>query len=199
MDPMTSVSPSVGILLAAGAGSRYTGESHKLHADIGGIPVWEHALTQLIAANIGPTIVVTGAVTLDLADHDIYEVHNPRWDEGQSTSLRAAIDIATQLNVDAAVIGLADQPGITSEAWSKLAQSTSTIATALYHDTPGHPVRIASSLWPELPDSGDFGARALLRKYEHHVERIPCSGSPFDIDTTKDLDEWLKQSPTSSP
>jgi len=199
MEAMASVGNTVGILLAAGAGSRFSGETHKLHANIGGISVWEHSLNELIAADIGPTIVVTGAVVLDLANYKVLEAHNHRWSEGQSTSLRAAIDVAAQFDPEAAIIGLADQPGITTEAWIKLARSTATLATAIYDDSPGHPVRIAASLWPELPESGDFGARALLRKYEDHVERIPCSGSAFDIDTTKDLDQWLKQSPTSSP
>jgi len=102
-------------------------------------------------------------------------------------------------SVAATVIGLADQPGISPEAWQRVATADAVIATASYDGEPGHPVRIDASLWPQLPETGDFGARALLRKYEHLVERIPCSGSPFDIDTTKDLDEWLKQSPTSSP
>ena len=196
---MASANNTVGILLAAGAGSRFGGENHKLHADIGGIQIWEHSLRQLIAADIGPTIVVTGAIALDFANYEVHEVHNHQWSEGQSTSLRAAIDVADQFDAEAAIVGLADQPDITTEAWIKLAHSTSSLATALYDNTPGHPVRIVSTLWPELPESGDFGARALLSKYERHVERIPCSGSPFDIDTTKDLDEWLKQSPTNSP
>ncbi len=196
---MSPASKIVGILLAAGAGSRFGGERHKLQAEIKGTQVWEVSLAKLIAANIGPTIVVTGAVALDLSQYSVREVANHRWAEGQATSLRAAIDVARELNAEAAIVGLADQPGITTEAWTKLAQSSSAIATASYGNTPGHPVRIAASLWPELPETGDFGARALLSKYEHHVERIPCSGSPFDIDTTKDLDEWLKQLPTSSP
>lgn len=196
---MTSEKRTVGILLAAGAGSRFTGNHHKLLSEIDGTPIWKHSLGQLVAAEIGPTIIVTGAAELHLDVDNVHEVHNPSWAEGQSTSLHAGIRFAEELGADAAIIGLADQPGITTEAWRKLAQSSSSLATATYNGDPGHPVRIAAELWNELPNSGDFGARALLRKYEHHVERIPCSGSPFDIDTTKDLDEWLKQSPTSSP
>jgi CTP:molybdopterin cytidylyltransferase MocA len=199
MGSMTSEENTVGILLAAGAGSRFTGSHHKLLSNIGGTPIWEHSLEQLIAANIRQTIIVTGAIPLHLEFENVYEVHNPSWSEGQSTSLRAGIRFAEELDAKVAIIGLADQPGITTEAWRNLARSSSLLATATYHGTPGHPVRIAAELWDELPTAGDFGARALLRKYEHHVERIPCSGSPFDIDTTKDLDEWLKQSPTSSP
>lgn len=199
MGLMTSEKRTVGILLAAGAGSRFTGNHHKLLSEIDGTPIWKHSLGQLVTAEIGPTIIVTGAAPLHVEIDNVHEVHNPSWAEGQSTSLHAGIRFAEELGADAAIIGLADQPGITTEAWRNLAQSSSSLATATYNGNPGHPVRIAAELWSELPNSGDFGARALLRKYEHHVERIPCSGSPFDIDTTKDLDEWLKQSPTSSP
>ena len=196
---VTTTGNTVGILLAAGAGSRFTGNHHKLLAEVDGTPIWAHSLGQLVAANIGPTIVVTGAAQLQIEIDTVHEVHNPNWADGQSTSLNAGIRLAEELGATVAIIGLADQPGITTDAWRNLAQSASPLATATYDGAPGHPVRIAAELWDELPTSGDFGARALLRKYEHHVERIPCSGSPFDIDTTKDLDEWLKQSPTSSP
>ena len=190
---------TVGILLAAGAGTRFTADEHKLHASIGGTAVWKRSLQQLLAAQIGPTIVVTGATSLGLRPYGVHEVHNPDWAQGQATSLFAGITFAKHHRATAAVIGLADQPGISPEAWQRVATTDAIIATASYDGEPGHPVRVDASLWPQLPQTGDFGARALLRKYEYLVERIPCPGSPFDIDTTKDLDEWLKQSPTSSP
>ena len=190
---------TVGILLAAGAGTRFTADEHKLHATIGGVAIWKHSLQQLLAAHIGPTIVVTGATPLELHPYEVHEVHNPDWAQGQATSLRAGVTFAQHHQAAATVIGLADQPGISPEAWQRVATADAVIATASYDGEPGHPVRIDASLWPQLPETGDFGARALLRKYEHLVKRIPCEGSPFDIDTTKDLDEWLKQSPTSSP
>ncbi|MAN32924.1 MAG: molybdopterin-guanine dinucleotide biosynthesis protein A [Acidimicrobiaceae bacterium] len=190
---------TVGILLAAGAGTRFTADEHKLHATIGGVAIWKHSLQQLLAAHIGPTIVVTGATPLELHPYEVHEVHNPDWAQGQATSLLAGVTFAQHHQAAATVIGLADQPGISPEAWQRLANADAIIATASYDGEPGHPVRIDASLWPQLPETGDFGARALLRKYEHLVKRIPCEGSPFDIDTTKDLDEWLKQSPTSSP
>ena len=196
---MTFEDATVGILLAAGAGTRFTANEHKLHATIEGVAVWKHSLQQLLAAHIGPTIVVTGATPLELDPYEVHEAHNPDWAQGQATSLLAGITFAQRHQAAAAVIGLADQPGISPEAWQRVATTDAIIATASYDGEPGHPVKIDASLWPQLPETGDFGARALLRKYEHLVERIPCSGSPFDIDTTKDLDQWLKQSPTSSP
>ncbi len=54
----------VAILLAAGAGSRFTGSGHKLEALIEGVPVVVHALEAARAAGIGPIVVVRGAERL---------------------------------------------------------------------------------------------------------------------------------------
>ena len=55
---------------------RFTANEHKLHATIGGLAVWQHSLQQLLAAHIGPTIVVTGATPLELDPYEVHEVHN---------------------------------------------------------------------------------------------------------------------------
>jgi len=53
-----------------------------------------------------------------------------------------------------------------------------------------NPVRIASSLWSELPTDGDEGARSLLRRLRDDVCTVACVGSAADIDTPEDLALW---------
>ena len=190
------------VLLGAGAGSRFTGNSHKLLADLGGEPLYRHALRHAVDADIGPVVLVTGAVTLPIPAefaHRVTTVHNPSWHQGQSTSLRIGIEVARRLGATAVVVGLADQPGVSPESWRRLAASDAGLAVATYGDRRGHPVRIGARHWDELPDRGDIGARDLLSVHSDDVERIPCPGTATDIDTAEDLATWLRRSPTNSP
>lgn len=197
MSPSSTV---LGALLAGGAGSRFAGSTHKLLAPLGTGTVWEHSLRNLRASAIECIVVVTGAEHLPIqSDERMHVVHNEHWEQGQSTSLRAAIDFAEQVKATALVVGLADQPGISPEAWNRVAAATCDLATADYDGTFAHPVRLSRSYWNDIPRTGDLGARTVLSTYAHLVERIPCPGSPLDIDTTEDLEQWLKQSPTNSP
>lgn len=179
------------VVLAAGAGSRFAGPGHKLLAEVGGRPLVAHVLDAVIEADIGPVIVVTGAVELDdLLPDGVTAVPNPRWAEGQATSLAVGVAAADRLGADAVVVGLGDQPGIPAEAWRLVAASASPIAVATYDERRRNPVRLARSVWPMLPAEGDSGARDLVRARPDLVDRVACPGSPDDIDTQEDLQRW---------
>jgi molybdenum cofactor cytidylyltransferase len=181
---------TVAVVLAAGGGSRWAGDGHKLHAVVDGRPIVHHAVTAAIAAAIGPVVVVTGAVDLPgetAALPGLMIVANPRWSDGQATSLAAAITAADTLGADAIVVGLGDQPFVTPEAWRAVATSASPIAIATYDGVRGNPVRLARSVWRLLPTSGDEGARGVARMQPELVEQVPCGGSAADIDTVADL------------
>ncbi len=189
------------VLLAAGAGSRFRGAAggpaHKLVADLGGRPLWRHSLDHLVAAGLDEVVVITGAAPLDIdAITDagaVTVIHNPRWASGQASSLQAAVAAATAAGVEAIVVGLADQPFISPEAWRAvaLAPAECELVVATYDGRRGpNPVRIARSLWGELPTDGDEGARGLLRRLGDQVCAVPCVGSAADIDTLEDLERW---------
>ena len=117
-------------------------------------------------------------------------VDNPDWAEGQSTSLLRAVAAAAERGADAVVVGLGDQPRISPDAWRAVAASSSSLAVAVYGESRGHPVLIGRDYWNDLPNSGDLGARELLRRFDEQVEAIPCEGSALDVDTTEDLNQW---------
>jgi molybdenum cofactor cytidylyltransferase len=196
------VQATLAVVLAAGGGSRFTGSSHKLLADVGGATVVERSVAAAVGAGIGPVLVIAGAVALPaaLADYDHVRVlHHPRWFEGQASSLQAAIAEATRLGVEAVVVGLGDQPGIEPSAWQRVASASAPIAIATYDGRQRNPVRLARTVWELLPHTGDEGARALARVRPELVEQVPCQGSPADIDTAKDLEQWQSRSSTNSP
>ena len=196
--------PTIAVVLAAGAGSRFTGEGHKLDAPLDGSTVADHAVRHALESGIGPVVVITGAVEPSLASTReatgrLLLVANPAWADGQSTSLQTAVGVARRRHAHAIVVGLADQPFVSPEAWRAVAASPSSIAVAEYDGRPRNPVRLHHSVWPLLPTSGDYGARHLLRLRPELVERVPCRGSDADIDTLEDLRSWQNRSSTNSP
>ena len=187
------------VLLAAGAGSRFHGDVHKLSAifhrsDDGADPtVIERSLASALAADIGPVVVITGAVADVVPAHLAGLVtvrHNERWHEGQITSLHAGIDVARSLGATTVVVGLADQPFIDPSGWRSVAEADGPIVVATYDGRRANPVKLDAEVWDLLPDTGDEGARALMRVRPELVREVACSGSPADIDTTEDLRRW---------
>ena len=191
------------VLLAAGAGSRYQGPTHKLHAALPGAPpLYRQALDATIDAQVGPIVVVTGQARLVLPPSSptgpgVWAVHNPAWAAGQATSLACAVRWATAAGWDAMVVGLADQPGILASAWRAVSVAQGAIAVATYDGRRRNPVKLARDVWPLLAEAGDEGARQLMRMRPELVEEVPCSGRPVDIDTVEDLEKW--SSSTTSP
>ena len=187
---------TVAVLLAAGAGSRFVGSEHKLLATLpqsGGRSILEISLQQLLGAGFATIVVVTGAADIPsvmLAHPTVTVVHNNRWAEGQSGSVVMGIHEAQRLKAKAVVVGLADQPFVTSEAWRRVAHATTPIAVATYVGRNGNPVRLHESIWPLLPNSGDSGARDLIRLRPELVSQVDCPGSAADIDTQEDLAQW---------
>jgi CTP:molybdopterin cytidylyltransferase MocA len=184
-----------GVLLAAGAGSRFraAGGGVKVLAPVGGRPLVERALAALEAAPLGDRVIVLGAhgdevlAAIDL--HGARPVRNERWERGMASSLRAGLD-ALDLSCTAALVVLADGPALSAEAIRRVAvaaEGAEGLVSARYGDRNGHPVAIPRALWPQLPDEGEQGARALGPP----TVLVDCSDlpAPGDADTPADLPE----------
>ena len=186
------------VVLAAGGGSRFEGPPHKLLASVRGEPMVVRAVRTALGAGLDETIVVAGAVDLAPAlsaaglAEEVTLVVNERWAEGQATSLAAGIRVADGAAHDAVVVGLGDQPGVSSEAWQRVAahQPDASIVVATYGGQRRNPVRLDRRIWPELPSEGDEGARVLLRRRPDLVVEVGCPGEPDDVDTLEDLERW---------
>ncbi|MDQ1391201.1 MAG: molybdenum cofactor cytidylyltransferase [Acidimicrobiaceae bacterium] len=201
------VSERIAVVLAAGAGSRFEGETHKLLAPFRGRPLVTWALEHALAAGLDRTWVVTGAVDLAAAGvvpPGVEVLVNERWAEGQATSLQVAVAAARPTPAGCLVVGLGDQPLISAEAWQAVAAPAAAgrptaaagrttaaaarpMAVATYGGRRRNPVRIDRECWDLLPTEGDEGARVLLRQRPDLVMEVPCESDPADVDTVADL------------
>ena len=182
-------------VLAAGEGSRFEGDQHKLTAPFRGRPLIQWAVVAADEAGFDQLYVVTGAVDLaavvaEAAGDRATLVDNPRWAEGQATSLAAAVVAARADGHRAIVVGLGDQPLVPAAAWRSVGAAAGPVVTATFDGRRRPPVKFECSVWDELPDAGDEGARGFLKRRPELVSELPCTGSPIDIDTWEDLRRW---------
>ena len=184
-----------GILLAAGAGSRFGGR--KLLASFRGRPLIEAALCNLRGAPVDEIIVMIGAegerLRIISTAYGARVVENPDWAKGISTSIRAGLQ-ACEPEARAAVVSLGDQPLVEAEAVRRLVEAFewgAQVAVATYDGEPRNPVLFARGAWPLLERelSGDRGAKVILKRHPELVTEVPCDdvADPTDVDTLDDL------------
>lgn len=189
IDDELGLAGTLAVVLAAGAGSRFAGDDHKLLADLEGRPLIWWATQHAIDAGFDEVLVVEGAIELSgVVPEAASIVHNHEWADGQSRSLHVAVRYASMYGYESVVIGLGDQPFVPPEAWRLVAQSASPIAVADFGHQQTPPVRLSADVWELLPLDGDEGARQLIASRPEMVARIPCPGKAVDVDTLNNLD-----------
>jgi molybdenum cofactor cytidylyltransferase len=184
------------IVLAAGASTRM--RRQKLLLPMGdGRPLVRLAVEQVLAAGVDDAVVVLGreaeAVALALAGLPVRTVVNPRFAEGQATSLRAGLD-ALSPGTEGAVIALGDQPlpdpTIIRRLVATFRASGRPVVVPVYRDGRGNPVLFAVALFDELRAvTGDRGGRGVIARDPTRVAEVPVDAPmPADIDTPEDYE-----------
>lgn len=185
-----------GVVLAGGGSSRM-GQVKQL-LDWQGKPFVRAVAETALAAGLSPVIVVTGAdgerVGAACAGLEVRLVENPRWAEGQSTSVRAgvaALPIDPPDEVGAAVFLLADQPQVPVTLVEGLAleyaRTLAPIVATLVEDRRANPVLFDRTVFPDLAQvSGDAGGRQVFSR--HKVAYFPWLDRRvgWDVDTMED-------------
>ncbi len=186
---MTDEPAVAGLLLAAGAGTRYG--LPKVLAHDG---VWlRNAVAALAGGGCDEVIVVVGAAGPDAVDPPApaRTVYAAQWADGLSASLRAGLQALETGGTSAfAVVHLIDTPDVGADVVARVLAAGRTaesgLARAVYDGRPGHPVVLARRHWPALLDGlrGDTGAGPFLRA-RPDVVTVECGdlASGADIDT----------------
>ncbi|SNT45682.1 nicotine blue oxidoreductase [Rhodococcoides kyotonense] len=171
---------AIGVLLAAGAGSRYG--SPKVLAHDG---AWlDTAVSALRDGGCERVLVVLGAADAPMP-RGAEAVHAPQWRDGLSASLRAGLSGAGRASF--AVVHVVDTPDVGFEvvrAVLDAARATpSHLARAVFGGVPGHPVVFGREHWDDVAAGaeGDSGAREFLRG-RTDVVAVECSRWATGVD-----------------
>jgi CTP:molybdopterin cytidylyltransferase MocA len=184
-----------GLLLAAGAGRRMGGPKALLALE--GEPLVRRGIRLLAEGGCAPVLVVVGAAAEQVRQlcQGAQVVEAADWGSGMAASLRAGLAAMAELQVDACVVALVDQPQVTAVAVERLRRAHAagaTAAVACYDGQPRNPVLLDRSVWTEAcaAAAADEGARSWLRAHAEQVVPVDCTdaGSPIDLDTPQDLD-----------
>lgn len=196
-----------GILLAAG-GSKRMGQP-KLLMEWHGVPLIRWVARMGLAAGCDPLLVVTGAnatlLETCLAGLPLQLIHNPEWEQGQSTSVRAGVN-ALPSEADAAIILLADQPQIPLQVALEIMRhyrqhpQTGAIWAASINGKRGNPVLFDRALFPALTSlEGDAGARSILSRYPVQLVSFDDPELLLDVDSEEDYQHLLQSPPPNLP
>ncbi|MEO8564965.1 MAG: nucleotidyltransferase family protein [Betaproteobacteria bacterium] len=194
--------PVVGVLLAAGSGSRFGGD--KLLAKLAdGRPLASAALSALAAAVDAVVAVVRpgdAALQALLGECGALVAVCPEAAEGIGASLACGVREVQRRFPDArgAIIALADMPWLSPSTVARIAAALrrgAVLAAPTHRGTRGHPVAIGAGYFAELRLlSGDEGARELLAAHGAEIELIAVDdpGVLRDVDTQADLGSRLR-------
>lgn len=170
-----------GLLLAAGAGTRY-GSPKAL------VPGWLAGSVEVLRdGGCADVRVVLGAQADDAAaavpDGVAITVADD-WSDGMGASLRAGLVALQATTADAALVHLVDLPDVGADVVALVLHTTSDLARASYDGKPGHPVLLGRRHWAAViaEAHGDRGARGYLA--DNDVVLVECG----DLATGRDQD-----------
>lgn len=188
-------------MLAAG-GSRRLGSPKQLVSYEGTSLIKYVTVTALISEY--PAIVVLGAsaakIGRELNDLAIERVVNSEWRKGIGTSIAKGVGALRKKHpdIEAVIMLLCDQPGVTPETIRRLAekyeQTGMPVVACAYDGTSGVPALFGYEMFGELLAlEGDKGAKSLIEKYEDTlVTLIHAPEAAFDVDTKEDVRDLKK-------
>jgi molybdenum cofactor cytidylyltransferase len=193
-----------GLVLAAGAGTRFGGG--KVRALLDGRPLVAHVLDAARSAGLGRLVLVLGRDAVDVlgavreADGSTLDgvlvALNAAPERGLATSLRLGLAAATAHPVpDAVAVLLGDQPIVRADVIRALVDAagaapsgTIAVVPAYADDAAPNPALLLPPAWLLAASAhGDRGVGALLAARPERVVRVSVAGTNPDVDTRADL------------
>jgi molybdenum cofactor cytidylyltransferase len=193
------------ILLAAGS-SRRMGPPNKLLLPYDGRPLVVATAENILAANVGEIILVTGheseALAAAVSSLPIKTIHNPHYAEGMTSSIRAGASIARGRGL---MICLADMVRITPAEYiliktafeQQYDRDVQCIVLPEYQGQKGNPVVFSSAYRDAiLAHPEEDGCRSLVRGHPQNTFRLamPTPHILQDIDSPDDYQRLIHRS-----
>jgi len=184
--------PFVTVLVLAAGGSRRFGGPKQL-LPYGGATLLDHAIGVARASGADQVVVALGGavdrVRAQIALDGVDVAVNPRFGEGCSSSIAAAMD-AVNPRCDVLVLLLGDQPGVTPQTMRSLVagRGGAALAVCRYADGRGHPFAFGRESFAGLRAlHGDKAVWRLLERAGDAVAEVAVPGPvPRDVDTPED-------------
>ena len=186
------------LILAAGASSRFG--SPKPLAYWNGSSLVAHAVQTAGAAGCWPIVVVVGceaAAVAKAVPAGAAVVVNPRWDNGQGTSLAAGVDALTGgyepsrtlvLPVDLPHLSADDLKAVIEASKADGAASAASFPDGAGGEACGPPVCVLPPLYPALRNcTPEGGAKPVLEGLGDALARVPLPAAADDADTPAEL------------
>jgi len=194
----------VGLLLAAGSGSRFdpSGRSLKLLAPAPAGPFAGQPLALAAACNLRAVLPDVVAVLRPADTPMQQQLHTLLRDAGCRIAINAdaddgmgrsiAVGVRAAPDAPGWLVALADMPAVAAATIaavaSAIAQGAAT-AAPVHGGRRGHPVGFASTLRADLLAlSGDTGARSVLAAHPPRRILVDDPGCLLDLDTTADFE-----------
>lgn len=196
---MNQKKPTTGIILAAGRSLRL-GRPKQL-IEFRGKYLLELVLDAAINSDLERVILVLGyhfqnileAFKENLRRSDVHVIINPKYDEGQSRSIRAGLSEIRDA-FPSVMFLLGDQPFTDSEMINDLLtcfwESEKDICVPVCQGKRGTPVIFGRPFYDRLMEiKGDIGARNIIRAHPESVVYAEVNNPLyfFDIDTEEDI------------
>ena len=195
--PVNRENRIVGILLAAGRGTRFGGEkllARLSSGDVAGEPIGVVALRHLRLSVPEVVAVIRDddrALAAELGANGARVVRCANADDGMGASLACGVRATAQAG--GWIVALADMPWIAPATIERIAAAVAAgapVAAPFHGGERGHPVGFGAACYAELAAlTGDEGAKAIVAAQRDRIVRIDVddAGILRDVDTPADL------------
>jgi molybdenum cofactor cytidylyltransferase len=181
------------VVVAAGRGSRFAGNEHKLAQPLAGTTVLGCTVRNAVQTQLPVLVVASEAmaplVVAQLARRDILVLDDAEAALGMGNSIAAGV--TERSGAQGWLIMPGDMPLVQSGSMLAVAAALEqhAVVVAQHKGRRGHPVGFSAELYSELIAlKGDEGARRVVARYPAFGVELPDPGVLVDIDTQADLE-----------
>jgi molybdenum cofactor cytidylyltransferase len=192
-----------GIVLAGGKSSRMGRPKALLAIGANGETFLDRVTCTLLDGGVNDVLVVVGADAEVIRANTreaprVTILNNPDYEQGQLTSLLAALQRIDETAVSGALVTLIDVPLVSAETVRALItahrEHAASIVRPVSNGRHGHPVIFPRQLFGELRRANPAqGAKAVVHAHEADIFEVTVSdeGAFIDIDTPEDYKRWI--------